>query len=502
MASTTSSRLPVEVARRTCCHMQRILYYLLQRCQYEWNAFRLKRLPWTAIDRHLTEIFLSSSRQDEERYAELFSYLVTGLLHYGTSDCAHVYYPGALSFHSAATNAMEGFCRTLPMIGAWVCSGRPSVIRAFDGRQIDLIRVARTGLLAGTNPLSKGFWGKICDHDQRIVEAADVALSVWLLRDHLWPQLSEEEKETISSWLLSLNGKAVYHNNWHLFPVIVNEVLSSLGCDGDRALSLKHYEAFKSFYRGDGWFSDGPDGALDYYNAWGMHYALFWINLISPGMDRDFIDRGLTDFVRYFLYFFSTDGIPITGRSICYRMAAPAPLVAAAVAGIDCVSTGIARRALDCIWRYFLARGAVQRGRITQGYYGENVDLLDIYSGPGSPMWSTRSLTIAFYSPPDSDFWTSPLERLPVEQEDYRISIPAIQWEIRGIKQTREVQIIKKNNIGNQVSTRTRPSRLYRLLTHVLGLPFRSQDPYNQYELHTYSSIAPFWLTGGCSPTS
>ena len=79
----------------------------------------------------------------------------------------------------------KDFAESLPMISAWIYSGRPSVIQNFDGQQIDLLKVAKEGLLAGTNPKSKGFWGYICDYDQRIVEAADIALSVWLLRGPL-----------------------------------------------------------------------------------------------------------------------------------------------------------------------------------------------------------------------------------------------------------------------------------------------------------------------------
>lgn len=490
-----SNRIQREAMSRKLVHAKKLLYYLQQRCLYQWKVIRLRNLPWTSIDGKLMKVFLSTSIQAQERYSALFSYLVSGLLHYGTSNYAHIYYPGASSSHGAAIDAMEGFSRTLPMIGAWISSGRASTIQNFDGQQIDLIEVAKAGLLTGTNPKSKGFWGHICDRDQRIVEAADIALSVWLLRDHLWPQLSSPEKETISKWLLSVNGKTIPDNNFHLFPVMVNEVFSSLGYPGDQMLSLMHYARLKSFYQGNGWFSDGPDGAIDYYNAWGIHYALFWINLINPKLDPDFIDSSLNDFVRKYKYFFSTDGIPITGRSICYRMAAPSPLIAAATKEMDCISPGMARRALDCVWKYFIKKGAVRHGKISQGYFHEDLTLLDDYSGPGSSLWSTRSLTLAFYNPPHSYFWTAPLENLPIEQDNYEVFIPEIQWEIRGFKHTREVQIIKITKTGNFPRDRENPALLYRFFIFVLGLPYRSQDEYNRNELYRYSSLHPFWLT-------
>lgn len=474
---------------------KRLLYQLRQRFQYQSKAIRLRKLAWDSIDREFIEVFLSTSIQEQERYSRLFSYLASGLLYYGTSDCARAYYPGASSTHEAVVDAMEGFCRVLPMVSAWICSGRPSVIRNFDGEQRDLMGFAKEGLLAGTNPKSNGFWGNIGDRDQRIVEAADIALSVWLLRGRLWPQLSSSEKEIISKWLLSVNGKSIPDNNWHLFPILVNEVLFSLGYPGDRTSCLWHYRRLKSFYQGDGWFSDGPGGSIDYYNAWCIHYALFWINLINPTLDPEFIDSSLNEFVRSYKYFFSTEGIPITGRSICYRMAAPAPLIAAATRGLSSISAGMARRALDCVWKHFVRRGAVRNGRITQGYWQQEPSLLDNYSGPGSSLWSTRSLTLAFYNPPRSNFWTAPLEALPVEQDDFAIIIPAIRWEIRGFKLTGEVQIIKKDKNGIISKPVKTPSLRDRFLVSVLGLPHRPQNRFAVNDLHKYSSLCPFWLT-------
>jgi hypothetical protein len=476
-------------------HTKEILYYLLQRCIYRWKAIRIRKLPWTSIDGKLSEVFLNSSIKEDERYSELFSYLVSGLLFYGVSDYTHIYYPGASSSHGAAIDAMEGICRTLPMIGAWISSGRSSVIEKYDGQELDLLKVAKTALLAGTNPKSKGFWGYIGDNDQRTVEAADIALSVWLLRDHLWSQLSSPEKEMISNWLLSVNGKKIPDNNWHLFPVIINEVLSSLAYPGDQMLSLTHYSRLKSFYHGNGWFSDGPTGSYDYYNAWGIHYALFWINLINPKLDPEFIDSSLNDFVRNYKYFFSTDGIPITGRSICYRMAAPAPLIAAATKEMNSISSGMARRALDCIWKYFIIKGAVHRGIITQGYWQEDLSLLDNYSGPGSSLWSTRSLTLAFYNPPHSNFWMAPIEDLPIERANYKVLIPEIQWEIIGFKNTREVQIIKVSRTDALPEKVKKISLRDRFIIYVLRLPFRALNSDDRNELRTYSSLHPYWMT-------
>lgn len=466
----------------------------------KWKRFRHGKPPWTARDDRLKEVFRDELVDERTRYSELFSYLASGFLYYGSPDRARVYYPGAASNHDAGIDGMEGFCRFLPLVGAWISSGGNPVVRDPDGRNFDLLDVVRDGLLAGTNPASPAFWGHIGDYDQRIVEAADVALSIWLLRGRLWPQLTSPERERIVHWLLEVEGKAIVDNNWHLFPTIVHEVLAALDCGGERHSAWHHYERLKTFYRGNGWFSDGPDGRFDYYNAWGIHYALFWLNLVNPAFDPEFIDGSLDAFVRGYRYLFSPEGFPMTGRSICYRMAAPAPLVAAAARGLGSVSPGMARRALDCVWKYFVARGAISEGRVTQGYWQDDLRLLDNYSGPGSPLWSVRSLVVAFSLPSESEFWMAPQEPLPVEVGDFTVPIPQIQWEIRGFTRTREVRIVKHRNAGNEFREPESHTRLQKAAEFVTCVPFRPRNAYAKSRLPSYSSRHAFWT--GPAPAS
>src|SRR5690606_41711400 len=90
--------------------------------------------------------------------------------------------------------------------------------------------------------------------------------------------------------------------------------------------------------------------------------------------------------------------VPIVGRSRSYRLVRPAPLVAAAVVAPGRIPPGEAMRALDATWSRFVPRGAVVEGRITQGICADDPALLDGYSGPGSCLWSLRSLLVAYYA--------------------------------------------------------------------------------------------------------
>lgn len=470
----------------------RAAHRVAERQRYRWRRRETNKPPWFSGDERLQRIFLDSSVSESDRYTELFTYFVSGFLYY-QSDPAHVDYPGAPSYNGLEMDAIEGFCRFLPMVAAWVSSGREQVIRVADGRTVDLVEVVRAGLLAGTDPASGNYWGVIGDYDQRIAEAADVALAIWLLRDHIWDRLPAARREQVAAWLRQVCGKEVSDNNWHLFPVLINEVLHALGSGYDREITSWHLARIREFYRGNGWFSDGPGGVYDFYNAWGIHYSLFWIGLVNPSLYPDFIDESLTKFVAVFKHVFSPEGIPITGRSICYRMAAPAPLIGAAFKELDGVSPGLARRALDAVWEHFIDHGAVNCGRVTQGFWRDDLRLLDNYSGAGSCLWSLRSLVLAFHCPESSPFWSAPLEPLPVECEDFLVAVPEIGWRIEGHRRTREVTIIKEANAGNPFRGLEPYSLVDRIKQNLLGKPYRPDNSYAKNNLQRYSSRRPFW---------
>jgi hypothetical protein len=465
---------------------------VLRRWLLHRQALQHRQPPWVSGDTALRDLFLDTSTPEQKRYSTLFSYFVSGFLHYSTPGFARAYYPGAPSSNGAAIDGLEGFTRLLPLLSSWIASGRDPVAPTFDGHRINLPDVVRAGLVHGTDPASQEYWGHIHDYDQRIVEAADVALSLWLLQDTVWPQFAPSERDNIARWLSQVNGRDDYANNHLLFPIVVNQVLRSLGFSYDPALIEAHYARVKSFYGGSGWFSDGSGGVFDYYNAWGFHYALFWLGLMEPGFDPAFLDRSLAEFVASYRYLFSTDGFPFLGRSISYRMAAPAPLVAGALKGIETVSPGMARRALDCVWRHFVAKGAVSRGGVTQGYWREDLRFTDNYLGPASGLWSLRSLVLAFYCPWDSSFWTAPEEALPVEQGDYTIAVPDIGWQIVGCHETGEVKIVKMKRPDTPSRKADAFTFLRRTLAAVSGTPLRPMNRHIKYDLAEYSSLRPF----------
>jgi hypothetical protein len=424
-------------------------------------------------------------------YERLFVYFAHGFMLRRSARGAHARYRGWPSFNGARCDAMEGFSRIAPLLAAWLHAKRPREV-VLEGCAVDLAEVLRAGLVNGTDAASSEYWGRIRHLDQRIVEAADLALALWLTRESVWPALTHAQRGAVVDWLSGVNGKETADNNWHLFVVLVNAVLLALDAGGDRDEMARRYARFKSFYRGDGWFSDGPHEKFDYYIAWGIHYPLHWLRRIDPGWDASFLHRVQCEFASWFRFLFGPYGFPILGRSVCYRMAAPAPLVQIQLTEPDCVSPGEARRALDLTWSYFLRLGAVRDGTPTQGYGAEDPRMLDNYSGPASCLWSLRSLVAAFALPQDCDFWRSPGEPLPVEREDFKLVLSVPGWALSGNAATADVVIERKSGYQNAADVLQAYPAWRRIVDRLLRRARRPGNVLAKYELRRYSSAQPF----------
>jgi hypothetical protein len=369
-------------------------------------------------------------------------------------------------------------------IGSSTPRGKPA--------RVDLVDSLRRGLLAGTDPDDPAYWGDIEDYRQGIVEAADVARIVWLTRQKIWNLLSPTERAQVGRWLADVLDAKVMDTNWLLFPVTVGVILDDLGYAAE--IPRRSYDRFKQHYAGHGWFFDSMHPqVIDYYNAWGIGYELFWIRLVAPLFDGDFIADALIKSSDLVAHLISPKGLPIMGRSICYRTAVPAPMVALAHVDPQAAHTGLARRALDAVWLYFVRHGALRGGQLTQGYHGPDLRLVERYTGTGSCHWGLRSIVLAFLNPSGSAFWTAREEKLPVEVADYDLDLGRIGWKVSGRVASGDVTIeIPANRAIDLPIVAYSPLR--RVLEMVLMRPLRPYNHAVQYEQRYYSAVDPFPL--------
>jgi hypothetical protein len=431
---------------------------------------------------------LLSTAPAEQRYTGLFEYFSQGFVEHVIPTGSQVRFAGARSVNGRSTDDLDGFARTGSLLAAWVYSKREGNAR--------WAQMLRAGILSGVDPHSSGYWGNVGEYDQRIVEATDIARILWLTRTEIWEQLSHEQQQMISNWLLTAATRHTPPDNWMLFPVVISVVLVNLHADVSAAELLAKARAqftdYRRYYLDHGWFTDPPNG-VDLYNTWGIPYDLFWIHFVDPTFEPDFIMTALHQSAELTQHLISPQGIPIMGRSICYRTAVPVPLLAANLMGTEYFSSGRAVHGLDVVWRYFVAHDSLRDGALTQGYFGTDLRWLDRYSGAGSCQWGLRSLVLAFMHPANDSFWNAVEEPLPVEVSDYRLELPRLGWIVEGRRESGEIIITIPRNPVDIVEAEPY-SWLHRTQDSFSRSPHRPSNHEIKYGSRHYSSATPFPL--------
>jgi hypothetical protein len=473
-----------------------LLAFLAQR----WLAHRTGVEGWTdravpkanqiITDQMMRERFSGHlTGLNSKAYEDGFRYFLEGHLNYRSPKGAAVFYPGAHSFNGRTSDGFEAFSRFLPLAASWIASGRADSFE-YAGRKVSIAQTLKEGLLAGTHRDSPEYWGVIRSRHQSLVESADIALGVWLSRKQIWATLSRPEQVQIATWLKRALEVDPYPGNWSLFPIIVHRVLTALGeddCCNDVSMT-RMYREFKQLYIGGGWIEDPPNGA-DYYNVWAMQYLLFWIDQIDPKFDPKFIRDSNRELVAFHSHLISPRGAPLWGRSVCYRMATSVPLLVAQALNPDVISKGLAMRALDATWGYFVTHGAIANGIITQGFCGKDLALVNEYTAPGSCLWGTRGLVVALYLDPTMQLLDVKREKLPVEIADYVVTEKSLKWSVQGFKDRGEVVLtLEKNADGADQPAFQSYGLKHQLREWVQHRPIRPNNRAAMYDRRHYST--------------
>lgn len=404
------------------------------------------------------------------RYRPIVAALTAGFDRHRVMGGAGAAFRGLRSGNGRVADAMEGFTRLAPLWAAWLAGGGD------DAGYAD--RIAR-GLTAGP-----AAWGPIGDRDQRLCEAADVALTLWMSR--AW--LAAPTRDAVLDWLAGAAGRAHADNNWHLFPATVLAVLAAMGRPA--ASPAPMLDRVRQWVTADGLFRDGPGGRIDWYSAWGFHYQLGWIEAVAG--PTAWVEAARTAALPVVAHLLSPGGPVMFGRSLHYRAAAPAPLVIAAMLGEG--EPGAARHALDTVFGHFLAHDLIVDGRVTQGYHGDQPGWVDSYAGPASPLWSLRALIPALTLAADHPFWTADAIPLPVEIADYRLAVGGCVIEGDAARrQVRLVRLIHRTS-ATPAPKFVRHGAIARLRDRVRGYVSRPANLAMRYDLAEYSTARPFCL--------
>jgi hypothetical protein len=305
-------------------------------------------------------------------------------------------------FYGEGATRLETFSRMLWAAGPLCVHGHlnPELISSF--------------IAEGTDPDSPGYWGRPGLSDSRFVEMTAIAFAL-----KISPQVGElldvKAKARLVDWLGSINSGEIARNNWRYFRIFVNEVLGSLGGDPDHRQVETDLEVIESLYMGNGWYSDGESGTIDYYNSFAFHYYgllyAFWAKDRDSERARLFRERAC-QFANTFIYWWDSDGSSIPyGRSLIYRFGMAAFWAAAAYTELPIFDNGTLRGLLLRCFRWWSRRDIFTTdGILSLGFAYPNHNMLEMYNAAGSPMWALKAF-LPLALPPEHPFWLA--EELP-----------------------------------------------------------------------------------------
>ena len=395
-----------------------------------------------------------------------------------TGSPARVLYPDDRRGLPDSVDAIESFARIASAWGAWLRNPANPATLQFHDQVVNLEDLLRQGLLDGTNPSNPStYWGDIGHLDQRIVESADIAVALWMSRERVFNKMSEAEQEQVIAWLAQVDGKGTYTDNWILFTAMVQAVRHQLGFPSPLDDLDSRLRQIDEFYRGDGWYVDGPTDEFELYNAWmfGWHYLLWtWIDgERRPDQRQQVLQRGRS-FLDGFLYFFGANGsYPAWGRSIVYRFAAVAPLGVGHFLEIAPEEPGLLRRVSSGCIRYFYERGLFDpEGHfVRQGYHGDFPAAGEGYISPGSPYWCCHGLFPLTFDR-DDPFWTATESPLPVERGDFELVLPSPGLLLSGRRDTGQVILLNSRSGQEHDTPRHNYTSKYGKLAYSTHFPF------------------------------
>lgn len=312
---------------------------------------------------------------------------------------------------------MEAFGRLMAGIAPWLTLPDDNTL---EGKQRKQLR--EWALLSYANAVNQDSPDYLAweGESQALVDAAYIANSFMRAPKALWEPLDKVTKERYIKEFKKLRQVKPAYNNWLLFRAMVEAFLVSIDEDYDGFALDVAIRKMNEWYLGDGWYSDGPEYSLDYYNGYVMHPMLVEIlevlesKKIRSTISFDLAFRRMQRYNNHLERLISPEGtFPAVGRSMTYRMGSFQPL-ALSVWKYDLprgMSYGQIRNALTSVMkRMFSIEGNFnEKGYLTLGFVGHQPDLADYYTNNGS-MYLTSLVFLPLGLPANHPFWTSAQE--------------------------------------------------------------------------------------------
>ena len=275
------------------------------------------------------------------------------------------------------------------------------------------------------DPAAPGFWPRAVGFEdwpragitQPAVEAANLAFGLALCREQVWDQLADSVREQLADWLAHHARLRVWqHNNWLLFPAVIEAFLESVGMPVEGGHGAENVERVESWYLGDGWYNDGRSGgartesrSLQLVGVPAFPVAVVLLRGDAERQSR--VERfraRLSEFASSYALLFGDDGAPLhLGRSLAYRHAVLGGLWTAGLAGADPLGPGVVRGIAGRTLDYFRRLGVDGSEAPSLGWGArEFLPVVQEYSGPGSAYFAGMGF-LGLAAPASHPLWSA-----------------------------------------------------------------------------------------------
>lgn len=255
---------------------------------------------------------------------------------------------------------------------------------------------------------------------QTLVDAAYLAESFLRAPEATWQKLDKVTQQRYIECFKGLRVLRPAYNNWLLFRTMVEAFLLSVGEDADAFVLSVGPNKINEWYLSDGFYSDGPEFAFDYYNSFVMHPMYVEVletleaNKLWACISSKLAVKRMQRFNTILERLISPEGtFPPVGRSITYRMGVFQTMALAAWKyGLpENISNGQVRAALTKVMQnMFAVKGNFnEKGYLALGFAGHQPNLANYYTNNGS-LYMTALVYLPLGLPADHPFWTDPAE--------------------------------------------------------------------------------------------
>ncbi|KAJ6605812.1 hypothetical protein B0H10DRAFT_2167074 [Mycena sp. CBHHK59/15] len=362
-----------------------------------------------------TTPFASNPLETKADLAKFLTGLLDPLASHTSPGGARIHLGHTATHYDEAAAQLEGFSRPIWGLASYLAGGGeyPEVKRWVDGFQ------------NGTDPSHEEYWGDMRDKDQRMVECSAIGFSIAVAKEQLWDPLSPEAKTNFEKWLGGMNDKEMPNTNWLWFRVFANLGLSKAGSPRFDAKRMKaDMDHLDTFYIGDGWSRDGPEGVvqLDYYSSsFAIQFAQLAYSKLAQAEDpvrcEEYRNRA-RQFALDFIHYSDAEGRAVPfGRSLTYRFAMSSFWGALAFADVELpapLTWGVIKGLQLRNIRYWAKQAGAYYpdGTLTIGFCYPNHNMTENYNSPGSPYWCCKSFVTLALSE-THPFWAAKEEPYP-----------------------------------------------------------------------------------------